>query len=139
MILEPRPSTPVGLIVGAGFLALLGFIGLSIGTFERSWWLVLPLWGLAAFQVWAAVRKLLNQKRLLLEITPERLFFADVAANRAEVTRIHAHKALLFHGVRVDLGPGRWLGIPLAHHDPVEVLRAFRTQRYPVDDGFSSG
>ena len=135
--LSPSVGKSIGLMLFVIFLGLVGWVGLSLGTLEHAWWFVLWTWGLAAFGTWAIVSAFLKRRKFVLHITPARFSIHGVTVHRPEVVRIYRHKELLFDGVRVELANGEWLGIARAHHEPVDVLGAFRTEGYPADDGFS--
>ncbi len=60
-----------------------------------------------------------------------------ITIHRPEIAAIAACKELMFSGVMVTLADGRRMGIRDAHHEPAAVLRAFRAQGYPVENGFS--
>jgi hypothetical protein len=135
--LSPPLSKSIALVLFVAFLVFVGWVGLSAGTLEHSWWFVLPTWGLAAFGAYAVVAAFRRRRQFMLRITRGHFSVYGFTVHRPEVSRIYRHKELLFDGVRVDLADGEWLGILRAHHEPRDVLKAFRSEGYPVEDGLT--
>jgi hypothetical protein len=137
MELEPNGRVPAVLLGFALFLALVGWVGLKLGTFEHAWWFVLPLWSLAAFQVFAVVKAFRQRRQRVLFISPNHISIYGITLHRPEIKSISPRKEFTFSGVMITLTDGRSLGIRDAHHEPAAVLQAFKVQGYPVEDGFS--
>lgn len=131
--LRPRLAGPFGSIAFAAFLGLVGYITLEAGTWTGAWWIVVPIWGFAALQVWNGVKLLKYRKDLSLYVTPERVTIGDTTMRRSQVTAVRKYKDLHFKGVRVDFGPEAWLPISATHHEPGRVMRVFRQQGYPAE------
>jgi hypothetical protein len=119
------------MLVGV-FLGLVGWVALEAGTLRYAWWIVLPLWCLAALQGLAGFMLLRHRRMLVLQLTPEQFSFGETTIRHFQVTAVRTYRDLHFKGVRVDLGSDAWMPISATHHEPGRVIKAFREQGYPV-------